>query len=65
MSTYRFFSLRNGHLSCPAESVECKSDDDAANRAYEKSHRDGLDIEVWEGQRWVTLVKWRQVSLTN
>ena len=50
---YRFYTLdAEGHISGPAQDVECRDDDDATT--FAATLRDGRDgVEIWMGTRMV------------
>lgn len=59
MPAYRIFRLLNGEVCRPADMLDGKDDAEATEKAQEQARLDGLDIEVWQGRRWVGLVKAR------
>jgi hypothetical protein len=56
MPAYRVYSIdQTGHVSRPPEIVECADDQEASQKA--KQFVDGLDLEVWDGPRFVIGLK--------
>jgi hypothetical protein len=53
MPTYRFFAIAPGeHIAGPPEVIECKDDREAVVKAT--GRLDGLPIEIWQLDRFVT-----------
>jgi len=50
-----YFIDRAGHISGPPEIVECADDQAAMQKA--KQLLDGLDLELWDGPRFVVGLK--------
>jgi len=49
---YRVFLIdRNGHISRPAEHIDCSDDQEAIEKAQRLV--DGHDVELWDGVRLV------------
>jgi hypothetical protein len=56
MDVYRAYFLdREGKIAKPPEVLECDSDQAAIELA--KPMVDGHDIEVWQGNRMITILK--------
>ena len=56
MPSYRIYKLSaDNHIVGVSEVVECESDQEAITQATKKL--DGLDIEIWQGQRSVIRLK--------
>jgi hypothetical protein len=52
MYAYRIYTLRSdGHIRGPADIVECEGDEEAIRAAQRTLN--GLDVEVWEGARFI------------
>ena len=55
MAHYRIYSLyQSGHVVAPAQVVECDNDEEIVTKA--RSMLDGLDLEIWDGARRVTVL---------
>jgi hypothetical protein len=55
MPQFRIFTVGpDGHFSGPARVVECADDKQAIRQA--RQFVDGLDVEVWESGRFITLL---------
>jgi hypothetical protein len=53
MPTYRVYTIKNGHISGPAEIIEA-TDDEAARQAAKRMVA-GHAIEVWDGSRRIAI----------
>jgi len=59
MPYYRIYSItKDGHIRAVPEIVLCDDDRGAIDRA--KAVLDGLELEVWQGRRRVTVLKSEQ-----
>jgi hypothetical protein len=56
MPYYRIYTVgADGHFAGPAQVIECTDDEEAAQKA--RQFVDGHDIEVWEKDRLVALLR--------
>lgn len=62
MSLYRAYWMENGHV-LTAIDIACLNDDDAKQQAANLSS--GHDVELWQGDRRVTLLRLRRKVLVG
>ena len=56
MSEYRVYRLAaDGHIVSPPDIMDCRNDAEAIKRAHALSN--GKDLEIWQGDRRVALLK--------
>jgi hypothetical protein len=55
MLRYRVYPVEDGHVVNPPVIVMAETDHEAVERA--KQLVDGLDIEVWDGRRFIGSIK--------
>ena len=56
MPHYRIYTMtKDGHIHSAPVSFDCEDDRSAIERA--KAIKDGLDLEVWQGRRRVTVLR--------
>jgi hypothetical protein len=59
---YRAYLLENGHTYAAID-LTCVDDDDAKRQSLNLSH--GRDVEVWQGDRRITLLRSRRNVLAE
>jgi hypothetical protein len=56
MSHYRVYTMtKDGHIQSAPVTFDCDDDRAAIERA--RAMKDGLDVEVWQGRRRVTVLR--------